>query len=201
MQPTMSTIDATSPSPTVGHMARPVDRLQALLPELFSPRAQTGELLLKFQLTDQVQAAISLERVVEALQVSADRITPIPNMPEATLGLMTLKGKVFWAVDLARLLAFPKVAQRSRRHEVIVIQAPSVGGSAHRGEELLLGLVVNRVRGTFRVEEEAIASPTTALGAGLLAPYMRGQVCDQQQETWLLLSVEAILGARGLSPR
>ena len=182
-----------------GAEAKPVERLQELLPELFSSEAQDGELLLRFQLTECINAAFSLEKVVEALRVPAEQVTPIPNMPEATLGLMAMKGKVFWAVDLAQLLACPKVGPRSRFYEMIVIRIPAISDA---GEELFLGLSVHRIRGTYRLIPGALASPGSVPGsvvaeASLLMPYLRGQVQDPQ-ETWQVLSLETILSLQGL---
>ncbi len=182
----------------------PLDRLQRLLPDLFEPRQQTGELFLKFQLDTTLQAAISLERVVETLQIPAASVTPIPNMPVSTLGLMSTKGRVFWAVDLVKLLEMPSPLRRSRRYEVIIVRALPVNNMARPSgidteEELLLGLVVSHIRGTLRLNPDDVASPEEEVFPELI-PFLQGQV-GQGDEKIMVLSVEAISNARGLISR
>ncbi|NJR69399.1 MAG: hypothetical protein HC771_12585 [Synechococcales cyanobacterium CRU_2_2] len=184
----------------------PLERLRKLLPDLFEPTQQSGELLLRFQLGATLQAAISLERVVEAIQIPVSSVTPIPNMPPATLGLMSAKGKIFWAVDLAQLLTL-SVPQRqlassmassssggSRRHEVIIIQSLALQNASDTS--LLLGLVVSQIRGTLRVDSAAIAYPDHEVSPEL-KPFVQGQI-SQGEETLRILSVDAILNAPGL---
>lgn len=170
---------------------KPIERLQQLLPELFNPQSQSGDLFLKFQLDPQIQATIPLGYVVETLQVAADLITPIPNMPTSVLGLMNLKGRVFWVVDLPRMLALSG-GGRSRQHEIIVVQSLvktnlNPGGT---NEGLLLGLSVPQIRGTLRLSADSL----TAIPEDYrleLQPYLQGQI-RQDGETWIVLNVEAI---------
>ncbi len=188
----MPTLSATPQRP---HANTPLERLQQLLPDLFEPPQQHGELLLRFQLGPTLQAAISLERVVEVLQIQATSVTPIPNMPPATLGLMSAKGSVFWAVDLAQVLGLSVPRQRSRRYEVIVIQTFAQGKMRTTDMPLLLGLVVSRIRGTLRIDPEAIESAPADVPREL-TPFLQGQI--RQGEETLLLSVDAIASARSL---
>ena len=177
-------------------------RLHSLLPEVFTPTSRTGELFLRFQLGQNVNAAISLERIVETMRLPAPRITPMPNMSACTLGLLENQGKVFWAVDLARALGMTQGATRAREYEIIIIKAlpldnstTAVANSAN-GETLLLGLVVEKIRSTLRLQSDEIET-TPLKDVSVLQPYTQGHFTRDGDET-LILSVEALSNAKGL---
>jgi positive phototaxis protein PixI len=193
----MSKIPSPSHS-TLAAAESPLARLQRLLPELFEPQQRTGDLYLRFQLGDAINAAISLEPVIETLQISASHITPIPQMASVVLGLMSLKGKIFWAVDLSRLMGIDLPYRRSQRHEIIVVRAlplsTSVASSPSDFEdELLMGLSVSRIRGTLRLQADSIVpiKPHELHCPPELVPFVQGQI-QQGDETLIVLSVDAI---------
>lgn len=170
-------------------------RLQRLLPDLFEPQQRTGDLYLRFQLGDAIQAAISLGPVVETLHISASQVTPIPHMAPAVLGLMSLKGKVLWAVDVPRLMGMAQAHRRSQRHEIIVVRALPLASSANSRpsdfeDELWLGLAVSRIRGTLRLPAESLA-PIEPNCPPELLPFVQGQV-QQGDETLMVFSVDAM---------
>ncbi|MDJ0706260.1 MAG: chemotaxis protein CheW [Leptolyngbyaceae cyanobacterium MO_188.B28] len=179
-----------------------LDRLQSLLPEVFNPTPQTGDLYLKFNLGSSLKAVISLSQIVETLRIPAQSITPIPNMPAYTLGLMGSQGKIFWAIDLAQLLRVPQKNLRSRQYEVIVVEALSFSPadtlhSDNGAEGLLLGLSVQQIQRTLRfLPDELEPAPVDAM-PGLL-PFMQGRV-KQNGDEMLILNVEAIFNAQCLS--
>jgi len=179
-----------------------LDRLQLLLPEVFTPKSRTGELFLRFGLSDAIQAAISLERIVETLRLPTQNITPMPNMPACTLGLMENQGKVFWAVDLARALGLTQTAARAREYEIIIIEAlpldnSSMAANAANGEMLLLGLAVEKIQSTLRLETHEIQSSTAVEVPSALKPYVQGSFQRGDHAT-VILSVEALSNAKGL---
>lgn len=179
-----------------------LDRLQSLLPEVFTPKSRTGELYLRFELGNGVKVAISLDRIVETLRLPAQGITPMPNMPACTLGLMENQGKVFWAVDLAQALGLTQAAARTREYEIIIIEAlpldnsATAAANAANGETLLLGLAVAKIRSTIRLEPDEVKA-STAQVENALQPYAQGFFQRDGDET-LILNVEAISNAKGL---
>ncbi len=180
-----------------------LDRLQSLLPEVFTPKARTGELFLRFELGNSVNAAISLERIVETLRLPSQNITPMPNMPACTLGLMENQGKVFWAVDLAHALGLSQGAARTREYEIIIIEAlpldnsTTAAANSANGETLLLGLAVAKIRSTLRLDSNEIETSTTGDVPPVLEPYLQGSFQRDNSQT-LILSVEALSNAKGL---
>ncbi|MEM8807434.1 MAG: chemotaxis protein CheW [Cyanobacteria bacterium P01_G01_bin.38] len=191
----------TSPSLTS------TDRLQQLLPELFAPTAPVGEQFLRLQLTSELTIALALSWVEESLLIPTQLITPIPNMPPSVLGLMSSKGQIFWAVNLAQLLEVPVVLEPSQSYEVVVIRVlPTQSNQVSDGgfvtsdlrDDLFLGLVVPKIRGTIRLSRAEIASAVSEVAANL-QPYLRGQVVFDN-EVILVVSAEAIGAARSLMP-
>lgn len=175
-----------------------LDRLQSLLPEVFTPKARTGELFLQFQLGSGINVAISLERIVETLRLSAQSITPMPNMPACTLGLMENQGKVFWAVDLAEALGLPQGAIRTREYEIIIIEAlPLENATTAHSETLLLGLAVSKIRSTLRLNASEIETSVSGEVPPALVPYIQGSFQRDDSQTFIL-DVEALSYAKGL---
>ena len=172
---------------------KPVDRLQQLLPELFDPKPVAGEQFLRLQLTSDLTIAIALSWVEETLLIAPQAVTPMPNMPPYVLGLMSDKGQVFWAINLAQLLDLPVVLESSQYYEVVMIRALSPDASESNSTvdgEMFLGLIVPKIRGSIRLSLEDIISPLTEVDANF-HPYLSGQVISEG-ETILVLSAEAI---------
>jgi positive phototaxis protein PixI len=137
-------------------------RLQQLLPELFQPLVVTGDLYLRFQLTPEIPALLPMARVQEALLVPATAISPLPNLPAFTIGMMNARDRVFWVVDLGQLLGLPPIPTNPRDYQVVVIQLSgtepesidhSTGSAAPS-----LGLAVRQVRGVARFEVQNLKS-------------------------------------------
>ena len=169
----------------------PTDRLQQLLPELFNPAPVVGEQFLRLQLAPDLTIAVALSWVEETLLVSPQWVTPIPNMPSHVLGLISSKSQAFWVINLVQLLNLPIALAPSQNYEVVVIRTLSqeVPEAASAGD-LLLGLVVPKIRGSVRLSQEDIVSPMQEVVAGL-QPYLSGQVVVDGQ-TILVVSAEAI---------
>ena len=178
-----------------------LDRLQSLLPEVFDAKSRTGELFLRFELGDGINVAIALDRIFETLRLPAEKLTPMPNMPSSTLGLMGNQGQVFWVVDLAQALGLERSLGRTRQYEIIIVEALPLDNSATaaantaNGETLLLGLAVAKIRSTLRLEAAEITAADHS--DPILAPYVQGQFQRDGDEA-LILSVEALSNARGL---
>lgn len=179
-----------------------LERLQLLLPEVFTPQAKSGELFLRFQLGDGCNVAISLERIVSTLRLSAQSLTPMPNMPACTLGLMENQGKVFWVVDLAQALGLTGGMGHTREYEIIIVEAlpldnSSMASHGASGELLLLGLAVTKIRSTLRLSSDELKAATDETTLPPLQPYVQGRFLRDGEQT-LVLSVDALSNARGL---
>lgn len=114
--------------------------------------------------------AIPVERVREIVRLRP--ITPIPRVPEAVRGVLSLRGEIVQVIDLRRRLglAAPERRQggeserRSERRRVVVLN----------GEDgQMTGLLVDRVSEVLRLRDDALRPPTAreASTVHALAPH------------------------------
>ena len=147
-------------------------RIQANLQDLFKADLAPGDAYIKFQLTSDMTALLSTEQVQESLLVEAEKITPLPNMPESVIGIMSSRERVFCVFDLARLLTLPSRLVSPRQYQIIVLQTTSEP-SIH------IGLAVSRLQGILRLTTKQIQSSLDAFPSNI-ASYLCGAV--QQEE-------------------
>ncbi len=161
-----------------------LDRLQQLLPQLFQPITVIGDPYLRFQLTPDIPALLSMECVQEALLVANSSISPLPNMPALAIGLMNTRDRVFLVVDLAQVLGLPPLPINPRNYQVIVMRL-SEGGNEGNEAEKYLGLAVHKVRGVARFETTQLKSMTAECPAAL-QPYLLGSFQDAEEQILVL---------------
>ncbi|MBE9029100.1 chemotaxis protein CheW [filamentous cyanobacterium LEGE 11480] len=176
----------------VPQTAKPADRLQTLLPQLFEVDERTGNAFLRLQVSADTAMVLPLDCVEETQLLTPQDITPMPNMPNHVLGLMRIRGQVLWLSSLAKLLGLTTDVERAYRYETIVIRiTPNAGGSESDSDsDLFLGLTVNQIKGSIRFAAEDIA-PIEANVDSHLQPFLSGQV-TQDNETLLILNPEAL---------
>lgn len=146
----------------------PASRIQANLQELFQKNSGSGDPYIKFQLTSEVTALLSMERVQETLIIEAGQITPLPSMPQSVIGITNSHDRVFCVFDLARLLSLPYSSLPPRQYQIIVLQSTSQ-------TPIHLGLAVTNIQGIMRLTSEQISSSTDAVSAKLIS-YVSGIV-------------------------
>jgi positive phototaxis protein PixI len=135
-----------------------LDRLHQLLPQLFQPVAVSGDSYLRFQISPEIPALLSMERVQEAVLVPANLISPLPNLPEFAIGMMAARERVFCVMDLGQLLGLPPLPMNPRTYQVIVI---------HAATGQWLGLAVGQVLGVKRFEAQQLKPWTQEVPHGL----------------------------------
>lgn len=165
------------------------ERLQSLLPEVFDSKRQTGELYLRFCLSSSLYAAVPLIRIVETLRLSTISITPIPNMPAYTLGLMGNRSQVFWVLDLAQRLNLTQRNRRIRHHNIVIVGFPDIADQS--SNSLLLGLSVQQIQTTLRLHPEELNFEAGDIMPEL-QPYCQGWFQHQGEQTFLL-NVDALV--------
>lgn len=140
-----------------------------------------GDGYLKFQLNRQTYALLSMRQTQEAIIVPFEAVTSMPNMPSCILGLMNWRSRIIWAIDLPRMLNLEYLENRLRQYNVIVIRVESV----------IVGLVVQEIKGTTKFMPDDIRSPLGHIASSLV-PYLRGCVI-QEKEILLVLDAQAIV--------
>jgi positive phototaxis protein PixI len=176
-------------------------RLKELLPQLFQPVQISGESYLRFQLTPELPALLPMEQVQEAMLVSANSVTPLPNMPAFVLGLMSSRERVFCVVDLGQLLGLPPMLTNPREYQVVVMPLPTpsteASSSSSPSSEKRIGLAVHRVRGVARFNSEQLRSPVSEF-PNCLMPYLMGCI-EEAEKRVLVLNAGAIAHSATLS--
>jgi positive phototaxis protein PixI len=144
-------------------------------------QSNLGDGYLKFQMNQVTSALLSIKHTQEAIVVPVESITSMPNMPASILGLMNWRSRIVWVVDLLKMLNIEHDDNRLRSYNVIIIRVESV----------LLGLVVQEIKGTAKLMPDDIRSPVGQVASSLV-PYLRGCVV-QQKEILLVLDAQAIV--------
>ena len=164
-------------------------RLQQLLPELFQPLVVTGDLYLRFQLTAEIPALLPMARVQEALLVPATAISPLPNLPAFTIGIMNARDRVFWVVDLGQLLGLPPIPTNPRDYQVVVIQLAATDPESFDPTDLSiepsLGLAVRQVRGVARFESQQLQLAVSGVPE-CLQPHLLGCFIEANERVLVL---------------
>jgi positive phototaxis protein PixI len=173
-----------------------LERLQHLLPQLFQAQQQPGQPYLRFQLSQDFLALLSMEQVQESVLVAAEQITPVPNMPSSVLGLIHSRNTVFLVVDLPHLMELTTSQINPQHYQVIVIRVPSTQPTQFSEQESLLGLAVPRILGVTRLIESDI-QPIGKMLSASLTPYSSGQVLEQEQAI-AILDLKTIITAPSL---
>jgi purine-binding chemotaxis protein CheW len=145
---------------------------------------------LAFTLAGETYAApISLVREI----VKPPPLTPVPRAPDATMGIVSVRGQLVTVIDLRRRLRLPE-SQPSRRTRILLVEATW-------GE--MLGLYVDEVQQVYRLSDAEIEHAATALG-GDVAGYIAGIARPVQQDkehqkaqppVIILLDLQAILAS------
>jgi positive phototaxis protein PixI len=173
-------------------------KLDRLLPQLFQPVAVTGDAYLRFQLTPEIPALLSIERVQAALLVPASSISSIPNLPAFTIGIMNSRDRVFCVVDLGQLLGLPPMSSRLRDYQVIVIYLDATGAETSDPSSPLspkcLGLAVPQVSGIARFETATRWRSSVDKFPECLTPYLLGCFIEADKPI-LVLDPVAIVNA------
>ncbi|NEP12008.1 MAG: purine-binding chemotaxis protein CheW [Symploca sp. SIO1A3] len=140
-----------------------------------------GDTYLKFQLTQQTPAVLSMTQAQEVIVLAPSRLTPMPNMPAYVMGLLNRRSRVLWVIDLPRMLGLSRVETNIQQYNIVII----------RNELATLGLIVAAVEGVIRLKSECIQSPLEQVSSTIV-PYLRGCIL-QKEEILLLLDAEEIM--------
>ena len=108
--------------------------------------------------------ALPIERVREIVRLRP--ITPVPRMPEAVLGVISLRGEIVQVLDLRRRLGLPPAEQESSRQRRRIVVLNGEDGQ-------LAGLLVDRVSEVLRTPAEGMRPPAARDGDTVVAlvPY------------------------------
>ena len=156
----------------------PAARIQANLQELFQGKSASGDPYIKFQLTSEITALLSMKQVQATSIVEAALMTPLPNMPPAVVGIINSGDLVFCVFDLAQLLSLPSSLVNPRQYQIIVLQTTDQN-------PIQLALAVRGLQGIMRLTTEQIQSSQDGV-SDKIAAYVSGVVTAENTATPVL---------------
>ncbi len=154
----------------------------------FRPELQVespeGELYLRFYIPSHQELALLATGIREVIELSPDRITPIPNASPLLLGTLNLRGRVIWVADLGQFLG-EVAALNTDRAEIPVI--------AIEEQDTIVGLAVEEIGGMDWLDVQHLMAPSGV--PDTMIPFLRGEwMLDAQKNQCLrLLDQTAIL--------
>jgi twitching motility protein PilI len=154
----------------------------------FRPELQVespeGELYLRFFIPSHQEFALPAIGIREVIELSPDKITPIPNASPLLLGTLNLRGRVIWVADLGQFLG-EATALNTDRAEISVI--------AIEEQDTIVGLAVEEIGGMHWLDLQNLMTPTNV--PDTMAPFLRGEwlLGTQDKQCLRLLDQTAIL--------
>jgi purine-binding chemotaxis protein CheW len=107
--------------------------------------------------------ALPIERVREIVRLRA--ITPVPRVPDAIRGVISLRGEVVEVLDLRRRLGLPESAP-TRASRIVVL---------HGDDGTVTGLLVDAVRDVLRITDDEVRPASGGDHDGVAALLARGE--------------------------
>lgn len=150
----------------------------------FQVESPEGELYLRFYIPSHQEFALLATGIREVIELSPDRITPIPNASGLLLGTLNLRGRVIWVADLGQFLG-ETTALNTDRAEIQVIAIEEL--------DTIVGLAVEEIGGMDWLDVNHMSAPTDV--PDTMASYLRGEwLLDPENNQCLrLLDQTAIL--------
>ncbi|WP_016951070.1 chemotaxis protein CheW [Anabaena sp. PCC 7108] len=142
-----------------------------------------GELHLRFYISADQEFALQATGIREVIELSPDRITPIPNVSPLLLGTLNLRGRLIWVADLGQFLG-EGTALNTDRSEIQVI--------AIEDQDIIVGLGVEEICGMDWLDVQYLMPSNNV--PDTMAPFLRGEWLDTTKNKYLrLIDQTAIL--------
>ncbi|WP_353930380.1 chemotaxis protein CheW [Okeanomitos corallinicola TIOX110] len=142
-----------------------------------------GELHLRFYIPSHQEFALPATGIREVIELSPDRITPIPNASPLLLGTLNLRGRLIWVADLGQFLG-EATELNTDRSEIPVI--------AIEDQDIIVGLGVDQICGMGWLDVQSLMPPSNV--PDTMAPFLRGEWLDTENNKYLrLIDQTAIL--------
>ncbi len=130
--------------------------------------------LLTFQLDDSPYA-IPVERVREIVRLR--KVTPVPRVPAAVIGVIALRGEIVQVVDLRMRLGLV-AGEPTRTSRVIVL---------HGDDDRVTGVLVDEVREVLRVGEDSIRDAASGETGSV------NELCVRGEEFVSVIDIDRVL--------
>ncbi|NJM56978.1 MAG: chemotaxis protein CheW [Synechococcales cyanobacterium RU_4_20] len=129
---------------------------------------------LRFSLNEATTALLPLDSIQEVSQIPYRGLLPVPEMPDAVLGVASCRGAIVWLVELAKLIgvvAQPEFSglEPSRQLASFLLQTITI-----HAEGQSLGLVVPCVMDIEHHDAQSLRPPHADLFPAHLVPFLAG---------------------------
>ena len=164
--------------------ASKASKIQASLQDdLFRTDTSHQEAYIRFQLTKELPALLSMKQVQGSMVVQANQITFMPSMPASVIGITSSRTRVFCVFDLAQLLGFPTELISPRQYQIIMLQTVE--------KQIYFGLAVIKLQSVMRLATEQISWSVDGFPSQIV-PYLSGAVIEAKS-TIPILELQSIL--------
>ena len=160
---------------------------------VISPEKQFIQLALEIE----TPLLLSVLNLVEILTISTSQVVPVFQLPPWVIGVYNWRGDILWMVDLNHLVGLSPWYQQQdymSKHTVVVLKDRSKSVTS-KSEELVLGLVVNRVDSMIVCEPEDIKTLIDLEIPQTIRSFLEGYWLGEHSQTHWILQGEAILNA------
>lgn len=143
---------------------------------------------LAFRLCQDIEVMVEIAVVLATLDVSRDRIMPMPGMAAWVLGSYNWRGEILWVADLPQFLrpmdrqTDPTAISDSGWHSIVVIQT----------DGLALGIAVEKVYEVRSFSQNAVHPQSELSIRQILRPFISGSVIDETGSLYPLLDMKII---------
>ncbi|HLP88992.1 MAG TPA: chemotaxis protein CheW [Nostocaceae cyanobacterium] len=149
---------------------------------------QTKQKFLSFHLGVKDIAVISLDQIIEVLQVPLTEICGVPQMPNCVLGIYNWRGEMLWLIDLEEMLGYPSPTSNSSflsKMMAVVLE--------HEGK--YLGLLVRQLIDIEWLDLQEMKAPPAGLFYPQMSPFLLGYFMHNDEQMLFNLDALAILQA------
>ncbi|HCF27721.1 MAG TPA: chemotaxis protein [Cyanobacteria bacterium UBA11049] len=151
---------------------------QEIVDEAILPDVET-ERFLRFQFGFEDTALLPLASVKEVLQISAEEILPVPDMPNCVLGIYNCRGEMLWLVDLEIQIGLSSLARSPLGTQHLALRTSNIlTAIAIQADDKSLAIVVPQVMDIEEHNPQALQIPSTGLFPSKLLPFIQRYLTD-----------------------
>lgn len=151
--------------------------------------------LLSLRVVGDLTFGIPLQQTRQVLEVPKETILPVPDMPDAVLGVCRFQEKVLWLVDLATLVGSEAKANWDSVTHATVVTLEMV----FEGQTQWLGLAIKKLEDILEVNTNELSPVSNHSISASMQPYVRSrwQSPSSNGSLWILdgLSILHVLKA------
>ena len=180
-------VRCSAEQPLSAHLPASVDRSIPTIESAIEPGNEVaGDPYIRLSLDGRTMAAVSTDQAQEVMVIPRHRLTVMPNMSTAAMGLLNHRSRIFWVLDLPQLFGLPPLDPRSQEYHLVIL----------RINDQAVGLAVQSVLGVTRFSTAEIQSPLDHDITPGLVPYLKGCL-PKAEELLLVLDAEVVAAYSG----